>query len=82
MFAVPLREVVRIHASTCMSVVVGYTRNDIKTWSDLMARVLVAGGVSKDDVVQIAFGWDEPCASRGRPWEHCPCAWPCWAASL
>ena len=58
LFAVPLREVVRIHASTCMSVVVGYTRNDIKTWSDLMARVLVAGGVSKDDVVQIALGYN------------------------
>jgi len=58
LFAVPLREVVRIHASTCMSVVVGYTRNDIKTWSDLMARVLVAGGVTKDDVVQIALGYN------------------------
>ena len=58
LFAVPLREVVRIHASTCMSVVVGYTRNDIKTWSALMARVLVAGGVSKDDVVQIALGYN------------------------
>ena len=58
MFAVPLREVVRIHASTCMSVVVGYTRNDIKTWSDLMARVLVAGGVGRDDVVQIALGYN------------------------
>ncbi len=58
MFAVPLREVVRIHASTCMSVVVGYTRNDIKTWSDLVARVLVAGGVGKDDVVQIALGYN------------------------
>ena len=58
LFAVPLREVVRIHASTCMSVVVGYTRNDIKTWSALMARVLVAGGVGKDDVVQIALGYN------------------------
>jgi phenylacetate-CoA ligase len=58
LFAVPLREVVRIHASTCMSVVVGYTRNDIKTWSTLMARVLVAGGVGKDDVVQIALGYN------------------------
>jgi len=58
LFAVPLREVVRIHASTCMSVVVGYTRNDIKTWSELMARILVAGGVSKDDVVQIALGYN------------------------
>ncbi len=58
LFAVPLREVVRIHASTCMSVVVGYTRNDIKTWAELVARVLVAGGVGKDDVVQIAFGYN------------------------
>lgn len=58
LFAVPLREVVRIHASTCMSVVVGYTRNDIKTWSDLMARILVAGGVGKEDVVQIALGYN------------------------
>jgi phenylacetate-CoA ligase len=58
LFAVPLREVVRIHASACMYTVVGYTRNDIKTWSNLVARVLCAGGVSKDDVVQIAYGYD------------------------
>jgi len=58
MFAVPLREVVRIHASACMTTVVGYTRNDIKTWSNLVARVLVAGGVGKDDVVQIAYQYD------------------------
>jgi phenylacetate-CoA ligase len=58
LFAVPLREVVRIHASACMSTVVGYTRNDIKTWSNLVARVLYAGGVSKEDVVQIAYGYD------------------------
>lgn len=60
LFAVPLREVVRIHASsgtTGMSTVVGYTKNDIRTWSNLVARVLTAGGVTKDDVVQIAFGY-------------------------
>ncbi|MBI4685423.1 MAG: phenylacetate--CoA ligase [Nitrospirae bacterium] len=60
LFAVPLREVVRIHASsgtTGMSTVVGYTKNDIKTWSNLAARVLTAGGVTKDDVVQIAFAY-------------------------
>ncbi|RMG58937.1 MAG: phenylacetate--CoA ligase family protein [Deltaproteobacteria bacterium] len=60
LFAVPLREVVRIHASsgtTGMSTVVGYTKNDIKTWSNLVARILTAGGVTKDDVVQIAFGY-------------------------
>jgi phenylacetate-CoA ligase len=60
LFAVPMREVVRVHASsgtTGSPTVVGYTRNDIKTWSNLVARVLVAGGVTKDDVVQIAFGY-------------------------
>jgi phenylacetate-CoA ligase len=60
LFAVPLREVVRIHASsgtTGMSTVVGYTRNDLKTWADLVARILVAGGITKDDVIQIAFNY-------------------------
>jgi phenylacetate-CoA ligase len=60
LFAVPLREVVRIHASsgtTGTPTVVGYTRNDIKTWSNLVARILTAGGVTKDDVVQISFGY-------------------------
>lgn len=58
MFAVPLREVVRIHASNCMTTVVGYTRNDIKTWANLAARVLAAGGVTKEDVLQIAYGYN------------------------
>ena len=60
LFAVPLREVVRVHASsgtTGMATVVGYTRNDIKTWSNLVARVLTAGGVTADDVIQIAFNY-------------------------
>jgi len=60
LFAVPLREVVRVHASsgtTGMATVVGYTRNDIKTWSNLVARVLVAGGVTADDVIQISFNY-------------------------
>jgi phenylacetate-CoA ligase len=60
MFAVPLREVLRIHSSsgtTGKPTVVGYTRNDIRIWSDLVARFLTAGGVTKDDVVQIAFGY-------------------------
>jgi phenylacetate-CoA ligase len=60
MFAVPLRDVVRLQASsgtTGSSTVVGYTRNDIKTWSSAVARLLVAGGVTKDDVVQIAFSY-------------------------
>ncbi len=60
LFAVPLREVVRIHASsgtTGQATVVGYTHNDIKNWSNLVARILTAAGVGKDDVVQIAFGY-------------------------
>jgi len=60
MFAIPLREVVRLHTSAGTSgrqVVVGYTANDINTWSELVARILTAGGVSADDVVQIAFDY-------------------------
>ncbi len=59
-FAVPLREVVRIQASsgtTGMPTVVGYTRNDIKTWSNLAARIFTAGGVTQNDIVQIAFDY-------------------------
>ncbi len=60
LFAVPLREVVRLHASGgtgSAAIVMGYTRNDVKTWSNLMARTLVAGGVTQDDVVQITFDY-------------------------
>jgi phenylacetate-CoA ligase len=60
LFAVPLREVVRVHASsgtTGMATVVGYTRNDVKTWSNLVARILTAAGVTADDVIQIAFNY-------------------------
>ena len=60
MFAVPLRDVVRIHSSsgtTGKPTVVGYTRNDLKNWSDLCARFITAGGVTADDVVQISFGY-------------------------
>jgi phenylacetate-CoA ligase len=60
MFAVPLREVVRIHSSsgtTGKPTVVGYTKNDIKTWSNIVARFMTAAGVTHDDVVQIAFGY-------------------------
>lgn len=60
MFAVPLRDVVRIHSSsgtTGMATVVGYTQNDISTWSNLIARILTAAGVGTHDVIQIAFGY-------------------------
>jgi phenylacetate-CoA ligase len=58
MFALPLREVVRIHSSSGVTgkpTVTGYTKNDLHHWSQLTARVLSAGGVTKDDVVQITF---------------------------
>ena len=60
LFAVPLRDVVRVHSSsgtTGMATVVGYTRNDIKNWSNLVARILRSAGLTADDVIQIAFGY-------------------------
>jgi len=58
MFAVPLRDIVRLHASsgtTGQPIVVGYTRNDLNHWSEVVARTLFAAGVTEHDVVQIAF---------------------------
>ncbi len=60
MFAVPLREVVRVHSSSGSTTnprVVGYTRQDLKTWANLVARVLSAGGVVQDDVIQVTYGY-------------------------
>ena len=60
MFAVPLREVVRVHTSSGTSTnprVVGYTRQDLRIWSNLVARILSAGGVTQDDVIQVTFGY-------------------------
>ena len=60
MFAVPMSEIVRIHASsgtTGKPSVVGYTQKDIATWSELMARTLVSAGAHRNMVVQVAFGY-------------------------
>jgi phenylacetate-CoA ligase len=60
MFAVPLREVVRIHSSTGTMrnpQVVGYTRQDLAAWSQSVARILSAAGVTRDDVIQITFAY-------------------------
>jgi phenylacetate-CoA ligase len=60
MFAVPLRDVVRIHSSTGTTgkpTVVGYTKRDLANWADLCARFITAGGVTAEDVVQISFGY-------------------------
>jgi phenylacetate-CoA ligase len=60
LFAVPLREILRIQASsgtTGQPVVTGYTRNDIKHWTELVARVFSATGIAKEDVVQISLDY-------------------------
>ena len=60
MFAVPMREVVRIHSSsgtTGKPTVVGYTQEDIKIWTELVARFMAAAGVTREDIVHIAFGY-------------------------
>jgi len=60
MFAVPLRDIVRIHstsAKTGTPVVVGYTRNDLRNWTECTARLLAAAGVTEHDVVQIALDY-------------------------
>ena len=60
LFATPLKEVVRIHASsgtTGKPTTVGYTRNDINMWAEVMARALACAGATEDDVVQVAYGY-------------------------
>ncbi len=60
LFAVPLSEVVRLHASsgtTGKPTVVGYTQEDIAMWANLMARALVMAGATRHDVVQNAYGY-------------------------
>ncbi len=60
LFAVPLSEVVELHASsgtTGKLTVVGYTRNDIRIWSEVMARSLVCSGATRGDIIQNAYGY-------------------------
>jgi phenylacetate-CoA ligase len=60
MFAVPMDNVVRIHASsgtTGKPTVVGYTARDINTWATLMARSLAAGGATRGDIIHNAYGY-------------------------
>lgn len=60
LFAVPLDEIVRIHASsgtTGKPTVVGYTRRDIEMWAELMARSFVAAGAHRGDVIHNAYGY-------------------------
>lgn len=60
MFAVPMEDVVRLHASsgtTGKQIVVGYTQNDLDNWGDIVARQLVAAGITKSDKVHVAYGY-------------------------
>ncbi len=60
LFAVPMKKIVRIHASsgtTGKPTVVGYTRKDLDTWSELIARLVTAAGCTEEDVAQICFGY-------------------------
>ena len=60
LFAAPMEDIVRIHASsgtTGKPTVVGYTRKDIDTWTELMARSFVAAGVHKGDIIHNAYGY-------------------------
>lgn len=60
MFATPMDHVVRIHSSsgtTGQATVVGYTARDIQTWAELMARSLMAGGATRNDIIHNAYGY-------------------------
>lgn len=60
LFAVPMKEVVRLHASsgtTGKQIVVGYTKNDMELWADCFARALVAAGATAEDIIHISYGY-------------------------
>ena len=60
LFAVPQSEIVRVHASsgtTGKPTVLGYTRKDLQTWSEVVARSLTMAGVGKADIIQVAYGY-------------------------
>lgn len=60
MFAVPMEQIVRIHASsgtTGKQTVVGYTAHDIDMWAECIARAFASAGINRGDIVQIAYGY-------------------------
>ncbi len=60
LFAVPHSQIVRVHASsgtTGKATVVGYTRRDIDIWAECVARCLAMAGVTKNDIIQVAYGY-------------------------
>jgi phenylacetate-CoA ligase len=60
LFSVPMSEIVRLHASsgtTGKPIVAGYTRKDLSIWSEVLARTFAAGGCTRNDIFQIAYGY-------------------------
>ena len=60
LFAAPMKEIVRIHASsgtTGKPTTVGYTKKDIENWQEVLARCLIMSGVTPEDIVQVSFGY-------------------------
>ncbi len=60
LFAVPNSQIVRIHASsgtTGKATVVGYTRHDLDVWAECVARCMTMAGVTKEDIIQVAYGY-------------------------
>ncbi len=60
LFAVPMKEVLRIHASsgtTGRPVVMGYTRKDLENWMEQVGRICLMAGMHENDIVQISFGY-------------------------
>lgn len=60
LFAVPMKDIVRVHASsgtTGKPTTVGYTKNDIENWREVVARCLTMAGIGSEDVMQISYGY-------------------------
>ena len=60
LFAVPMSQIVRVHASsgtTGKATVVGYTKRDIDIWAECVARAFAQAGLTRDDIIQVAYGY-------------------------
>ena len=60
MFAVPLRDVVRLQFPLGLygnPIVIGYTREDLKIWRELVARIMIGVGITEHDIIQVAFNY-------------------------
>lgn len=60
LFAVPMKEIVRVHASsgtTGKPTTVGYTQTDIKNWNEVMARCLTMANITSHDIMQVSYGY-------------------------